>query len=321
MEKIPVWRTIGSAYGFAFGNLATIIGLIWLPTLVLLAGGYFTISHYFAGLLAAMANGNRYAAFSGAGYFYLYQVGVLAFEAIIVVPVMRQALGLRDKPASIHFALGLTELRAFAALVAYTLILLTVEIAGLILFLIAVGMIATAVKLVATIDGVATATMGVWAVWILLAALVAFVVYAATRLSFFLIAVTVDENRIDLIHAWELTRGNFWRAFFISICVGTPAWLLYVGIQIAFVGFAATGDATSVSPLTISAAGSSQAVLARTHIVLAWLPYLYAAWFLVRPLTVGLASGAAAAAYRALVPEAPAVSTPPADGFAPAAIG
>jgi hypothetical protein len=57
------------------------------------------------------------------------------------------------------------------------------------------------------------------------------------------------------------------------------------------------------------------------HFMLAWLPYLYAAWFLVRPLAIGLSSGAAAAAYRALVPDAPAVSTPPADRLIPAAIG
>src|SRR5271170_1539954 len=133
VEKIPVWRTIGRGYGFAFGNLATIIGLIWLPTVVLLAGGYFTIAHYFTGVLTALASGNRYAAYAGAGYFYLYQIAALLFEAIITAPVMRQALGLRDKPASIHFALGLSELRTFLALLAYTLIVVTVEVIGFIL--------------------------------------------------------------------------------------------------------------------------------------------------------------------------------------------
>ena len=318
MEKIPVWRTIGSAYGFAFGNLATIIGLIWLPTLVVLAGGYFTISHYFAGVLTALANGNRYAAFSGAGYFYLYQVGVLVFEAIIVVPVMRQALGLRDKPASVHFALGLTELRTFGALAAYTLILLTIEIAGLVLLFIAAIVLASIARLIGTIDGMRAVTIAVWIVWTLLGAFLISLVYVTVRLSFLLVAVTVDERRIDLIRAWELTHGNFWRALLISIAVGTPVWLLYVGIQFAFVGFASTGEATSVSPIAVSFAGTSNVVAARMQFMLAWLPYLYVAWFLVRPLTVGLSSGASAAAYRALVPGAPAVSTPPA---APAATG
>jgi hypothetical protein len=321
VEKIPVWRTIGRAYGFAFGNLATIVGLIWLPMLVLLVGGYFTIAHYFAGLLTAVADGNRYAAYSGAGYFYLYQVTALLFEAIMVVPVMRQALGLREGGASIHFALGPTELRTFGALTAYLLILLTVEIAGFILLVIFAVLISSAAKMIGTIDGIAAIRIAVWIVWTLLGAFLAAVVYITTRLSFLVVAVTVAENRIDLIHAWELTRGNFWRTFWISLFVGAPGWLLYVGIQFAFVGFAATGTATSVSPMAGQFAGASQSVAARMHFMLAWLPYLYAAWFLVRPVAIGLSSGAAAAAYRALVPDAPAVSTPPADRLMPAVIG
>jgi hypothetical protein len=321
VEKIPVWRTIGRAYGFAFGNLATIIGLIWLPALILLVGGYFVIAHYFAGVSAAIASGNRYAAYAGAGYFYLYQVTALLFEAIIVVPVMRLALGLRDKAASIHFAMGPAELRTFVALVAYTLIVATVEIAGFVLLFIIAVVLGYAAKTIGTLDGISAVSVAGWAILALLGVFFASIVYVTIRLSFLLVAVTVDEKRIDLIHAWELTHRNFWRALWVSIFVGTPVWLLYLGIQFAFVGFAAMVEATGVSPMTFQVAGLSQSVAARMHFMLAWLPYLYAAWFLVRPLAVGLSSGAAAAAYRALVPDAPAVSTPPADRLVPAAIG
>jgi hypothetical protein len=321
VEKIPVWRTIGSAYGFAFGNLATIIGLIWLPMLVLLAGGYFTIAHYFAGVSAAIDSGNRYAAYAGAGYFYLYQIAALLFEAIMIVPVMRQALGLRQGGASIHFAIGLAELRTFVALAAYALIVATVEVAGFILLLIVAGVLAYVAKSIGTIDGVPAGPVAGWAILALLAAFFALIVTVTIRLSFLLVAVTVDEQRIDLIRAWELTHRNFWRSLWVSLFVGTPAWLLYLGIQFAFVGFAAAIEATGVSPMTFQVAGLSQSAAARMHFMLAWLPYLYAAWFLVRPLAIGLSTGAAAAAYRALVPDAPAVSTPPADRLIPAAIG
>ena len=164
----------------------------------------------------------------------------------MVVPVMRQALGLREGGASIHFALGPTELRTFGALAAYLLILLTVEIAGLILLVILAGFIGAAAKMIGTIDGIAAIRIAVWVMWTLLGAFLATIVYITTRLSFLVVAVTVAENRIDLIHAWELTRGNFWRTFWISLFVGAPGWLLYVGIQFAFVGFAATGTATGV---------------------------------------------------------------------------
>jgi hypothetical protein len=318
VNKIPVWRTIGKAYDFTFGNLATIIGLIWLPLALLLVGGYFTISHYFDGVLAAIASGNRYAAYSGAGYFYLYRIAGLLLEAVIAVSVMRLALGLRDTPAFVDFRLWLTELRMFAAFVALSLVLVAVEVAGFIAVLIAAIVLGVTLRFTGPVSGIPAETIGAWGAVALIVAFVAVLVFVAVRLSFLLVAITVSENRIDLIRAWELTRGNFWRVFFISICVGLPTWILYVGVQLAVIGFVA-GDATSVSPMSIPFSGSLAAVAARMHQMLGWLPYLYGTWFLIHPLVLGLTSGAAAAAYRALVPAAPAVSTPPAD--VPATIG
>ncbi len=207
------------------------------------------------------------------------------------------------------------------ALAAYTLIVVTVEIAGFILLLIVAGLLGYAAKTIDVIDGIPTGRIAAWMILALLGTFLASIVYVTVRLSFLLVAVTIDEKRIDLIRAWELTRGNFWRAFWVSLFVGTPVWLLYIGIQFAFVGFASMAEATGILPMTYQIAGLSQSVTPRMHFMLAWLPYLYAAWFLVRPLAVGLSSGAAAAAYRALVPDAPAVSTPPADRLIPAAIG
>jgi hypothetical protein len=42
MDKLPVFGTIARAYGFTFGNLATIIGLTWLslPLLLLVGAAY-----------------------------------------------------------------------------------------------------------------------------------------------------------------------------------------------------------------------------------------------------------------------------------------
>jgi hypothetical protein len=318
VNKIPVWRTIGRAYGFTFGNLATIIGLIWLPLAMLLVGGYFTISHYFDGVLTAIASGNRYAAYSGAGYFYLYRIAGLLLEAVITVSVMRLALGLRDKPVFVDFRLWLTELRMFVAFVALSLVLVAVEVAGFIVALIAGVALGLTLRFTGPIGGVPVQTIAIWGVLALLVAFAGMLVFVAIRLSFFVVAVTVSENRIDLIRAWELTRGNFWRTFFVTVCVGLPTWILYVGVQLAVIGFVA-GDATSISPMSIQLSGSAAAVAARMHQMLAWLPYLYGTWFLIHPLVLGLTSGAAAAAYRALVPAAPAVSTPPAD--VPATIG
>ena len=138
------------------------------------------------------------------------------------------------------------------------------------------------------------------------------------RLSFFLVAVTVGEKRIDLIRCWTLTHGNFWRIFCVLVFVTVPTWLLYLAIQMAFVGVAAYSPATEFIPAASQFGGNVRIAAGQMHRLLAWLPYVYGAWFLVQPLALGLSSGAAAAAYRALVPAALAVSTPPADSPLPA---
>ena len=44
MRKIPVLRTIAEGYAFTFGHLGTIIGLIWLPMVIVAIAGYFVMS-------------------------------------------------------------------------------------------------------------------------------------------------------------------------------------------------------------------------------------------------------------------------------------
>lgn len=319
MNKVPVWRTIGSAYGFTFGNLATIIGLIWLPLVLLFVGEYFAISRYLDSVLTALANGNRYAIYRGAGYLYLYRLGALFLQATIAVPVMRQALGLRKSGAIVHFEFGITQLRLFGALVAYFLIVLTIEIAGLAVLIALFAGLNFIGRNLGEIHGVSALFVARCADLGILVVFSAALLFVVLRLSFLLVAVTVAENRIDLIRAWTLTHGNFWRIVVVWTAITLPAWFLYLAIQIAFVGFAAYAEAIHILPNVGQFAGNVRIAALQMHRVLAWLPYVYAAWLLVQPLALGLASGAAARAYRALVPLDAAVSTPLADSPLPAA--
>jgi hypothetical protein len=322
VKKIPLWRSIGSGYSFAFGNLATIIGLIWLPMAVLCVAGYFAISRYFDGVLTAIANGNRFAAYSGAEYYYLYRIAALVLESMVVVSVMRQAFTPRRKSVFVHFALGPAELRMFVAFVAAALVMLTIEIASVILLVLGWIGIGLATQAIGAIGGVQPLTIAIWCDLALTLVLLAAIVLVNVRLTFLLAPVTVAENRINLVRSWELSRRNFWRAFWILVVANLPLWLLYLAIQLAFVGFAVLSEAPmAASPLTLQLSASVQAAALRMHGILVWLPYLYGAWFLVRPLFLGISSGAAAAAYRALVPGSSAVSTPAADGPLRAAIG
>ena len=54
MKKIPVLDSIRYAYAFTFGHLGTIIGLIWVPMVILAVAGYFVMSYYYGGVPEAV---------------------------------------------------------------------------------------------------------------------------------------------------------------------------------------------------------------------------------------------------------------------------
>jgi hypothetical protein len=136
-------------------------------------------------------------------------------------------------------------------------------------------------------------------------------------MSFFLVVTTVAEKKIDLIRSWTLTEGNFWRASFVLFVVGIPVGLLYVAVLFGVVGLRAFQSTSNLVPALNQFSGAVHLAARQIHAIADQLPYLYGASFLVQPLMLALMTGAAAAAYRALVPEAPAVSTSLADGIEP----
>src|SRR5215472_1010576 len=115
MKKIPVGQTIAFAYRFLISEIATIVGLTWLPALAAAVAGYFAqfygISH--SALLEAgdMQTGATYFAIS------VTSVVVMGFaSSIVAVAITRQALKQRT-PAIVvaYFAAGRSEWRMFAA--------------------------------------------------------------------------------------------------------------------------------------------------------------------------------------------------------------
>lgn len=311
MNKIAVGRAIAQAYGFALGQLATIIGLIWLPLAILLGGEYFAIRRYLASVLTALVNGDRYAVFGAAGYLYAFWLAAVLLQAMILVPVLRQALGLRDKGAFVHIALGAAELRMFGAVIAFDLIAGTLLV---IVFLSWVGlMVGLSYAAQAEGFGQALADLRVWSGYAFQLLLWALYIGLYVRLWFLLAPIVVAERRIDLVRSWTLSAGNFWRALVVLGCVTVPVWSLYLAVQFGFAGHALVGEATGVLPFASRFSSSPELASAQIQATLAWLPSLFGAWLLVRPLALGLSSGAAAAAYRALVREDEALSTAPTD--------
>src|SRR5437660_1705988 len=99
MTKIPVAETIRFAYTFAFGQIGAIIGLVWLPLIIV-------------AVLQVMPNalGTAYTASStntaeaaGATFINLaFSTTALVLYSMNFVSVTRQALGLRQGASRIR---------------------------------------------------------------------------------------------------------------------------------------------------------------------------------------------------------------------------
>jgi hypothetical protein len=286
MNKLPVGRTIFGAYRFALGHLGTIIGLIWLPLVLA------TLLNFLPELsgTAGDASTNPVAAttqiFEGLAILALTQL----LNAIIYVAVTRQALGLRQGSAIVHFALGPPEFRMFGA--------------TLLFLLVSVGCVLTFFMLLVIIGGLAAMQNG--NVFVALPSVVVALggcfalLYVLVRLGYLLAPVTIVENRVDLGRGWMLARGNFWRIFAVVLAIVAPIGILETGAMIALMG----KELIAAMP----AVGSSDAVV-QHHVALIedvirrHMPQILFVSLILAPFNLGLSISASAFGYRALAPE------------------
>jgi len=301
MSNIPVFSTIRRAYGFTFGNLATIMGLIWLPMALLLGLQYYVAVRYLNGYLSAFAQGNLYELNSATGVRYLSIVIVLLLQAILVTPVMQQALGLRSGGALVSFAVGPTALRVFGAMAALALVLIAIEYIGAIALVFVFTVAAVAADTVISFHGTAATIVGICAVLAVLLIFAGAMIYLSLRLSFLVVAIAVAERKIDLIRAWKLTNWNFWRIFLVTLATVLPPAIVYGVLIWAALGFPLP-HAPSPAMLAGWKGAPSKALTWVIQALVGRMPYIFGVAFLVAPFSVGLSTGAAAAAYREVVP-------------------
>ncbi len=305
MSKIPVGRTIAFAYQFTFGHIGTIIGLIWLPLLIFCVGDFFVMNYYVQGMEAyatgadPMGFGTPFLALMG------FMLASLFFVAVIGVAITQQAMGLRTGGAVVHFGLGAAEFNLFLSFLSILLVVGAVYIAiflGAILFGIVVGLVA---KTAVASLGQSAAVAGGVAVGVLVAALaLCAVLYVVARLTFLVAPVTVAGGKIDLIRAWMLTKGNFWRIFLIGAGVLLPITLVLFGAEVAILGPAYF---IPKFPPPTDTAGQMQQMAAQMRAMSDNLPLLLGLGFLLAPFSYGLIFSAPAFAYRSLVSKPPQV--------------
>jgi hypothetical protein len=284
VKKIPVGKTIAYAYNFVFGHLGAIIGLIWLPMILIAVLSFLP---YALGTVQYGAVQDINEASRGAAINLACSIGTFILYAMLYVVVTRQALGLRHGGASIHFSLGMPEWRMLGAM-----FLMAVVIVFLILAYAAVSAIA-----VFAASQAGTAAEGVA---VLLAASVGLglLLFVALRLGFLLAPVVVAEETMSISRSWTLSNGNFLPMFAIVFAIVLP----FVIVQFAAMLWVAGPDAFAPLP---AGADFATALQQRMQIFDRHMPVLLGLSVFLAPFSLGLNLGAQAFAYRVLVPARP----------------
>ncbi|HUO94216.1 MAG TPA: hypothetical protein VMU22_14925 [Rhizomicrobium sp.] len=227
MNKLPVGETISGAYGFAFADFLSVLGIAWLPHVIyvlLIAGIVYGLAPELPGQIM---NGQfdistLYALRRIGGLIWL--VGVVV-QSMVTVGLQKKALGEMPGPTFVYFSLGAPVWRmigaVFLAVLSYILIVALTAAAT-------VALVLAAIKFVAHFGTAIAVVIGLIALcWI---------IYAAVRLFFFLPAVVVAEGQIGLIRSWELAGGNFWRIFAVCFVVFVPVAIGFGILQNILIG-------------------------------------------------------------------------------------
>lgn len=294
MKKLPVAETIRFAYAFAFGQIGTIIGLIWAPMVVIAVLRFLP---YGMGDVDISPQADPRAAGAAGLRDLLFMLASVLLYACISVAVIRQALGLRSGPAVFHFSLGRPEFRLAGATLVLGVILMVLLVASAFAALVAGSTVANAGdKQLGNAVGAVT----------MLAGMCVFL-YALVRLSFVYVPASVVENKLGLEQSWNLTTGNFWRASAVLFVVTLPAVVILFGSFFALMGRELQTLIPVAASLTPDALSARIDAIVERHI-----GPIIGINLILAPFSIGLTLGAAAQGYRALGGGAPAAApTPP----------
>jgi len=307
MKKIPVGPTIASAYGFTFGGLGTVIGLIWIP-FVLYTVGRFFIGNYTNQLVSS---GDPTSVGRSALVAMGFSLVSVFLVAIMGVSLTRQVMSPRSGSVVAHFAIGPAEFNYFLSLLAVLFVMLVVYIAAIFADQIVLGIASSAASAARSITG-RTLQLSVAAAVLLLD--FAVLMYIGVRLGFLVAPVTVAEGKIDLVRAWQLTRGNFWRMFVVLVVTLGPILVVSQLAVAAIVGpdYIVAFASAMLGVFQAAVTGTQPQAQAFQHLpdITAKVPWLLGVSFLLAPFTYGLTFAAPAFAYRALVGTPPPTPAP-----------
>lgn len=320
MGKIPIGRTIGEAFDFALGRYRAILGVIWLPLILLLAAQVFVLVPYFAHLFEFLQFAVRHAKDHPqpppdlvAVRPYVWSLDALAVVVSIwmQVGIAKTALGLRTGPLFVYVPVGLDELRVIGAFLVFLAIVygacLAVGIVGAIVAIVIYALVSGGAFAFPAANGMGPVLGG--ALVALFAAIFAALAYIQLRFTYLLVPATVAEKRFALWRSWELSKGNFWRIFTVGVGTLSPIFVFEFVLIFAFYIVAIMTLVTQLATLRThgEAHRGPEAVLAVMAMMWRYAVVYGAVASVVvvplLPIAFGLRFSSAAFAYRALTGE------------------
>ena len=227
MNKIPVGDTISRTYGFAFSNFLSIFGIAWLPYVVLAAIAVGLVFLVAPTLPQSLMQGqfDMVELMHAARIWSLLGIFLFIVNCMVTVGIQRKALGKHHGPVFVYFSLGAPVWRMVGA---FFLAGLVIFFVGILTAVAAVAIWFAAKSFVPDHNILIGVLVGIIAVcWI---------IYLSVRLSFFIPAVVVAEEKISLGRGWELAGGNFWRIVIVAIVVFLPVAIGFGIISSALFG-------------------------------------------------------------------------------------
>ena len=299
MDNIPVGETIRRGYGFAVGNFAMLLGIVWLPLVLVVATGaiFGLLSPAFAPALI----GNNGAALKHAWplmvVFYLF---AFLFFSVAIVGLTECALAEVPVRRFFYFSLDGRVWRLFKAYLLSILIVLAVVVVVL------VGLVLFGVIL-AKVSGVSPDQMKNSPMVGLMAGLVPLLLtlwlfYFIVRQMTLLAPVVVAEETGGMRKAWTLSRGQFWRLLAIMLATGLPAVLVWLLVQYRFIFDGLPPSAANgATPQELVQWGANGLARMKQYAFV-----LAPGFLLLTTFSYGAIYGALAYAYRATIEKSPA---------------
>lgn len=290
MNKIPVGETIVAAYRYTFTGLESILGVIWLPIIVMTIGDYFVNGKFLTVMASAMDADDVAQILPMLTGVIGYGLIKLLLVSVIGVGITREILAPLKRPLFLRFSLGGAEFRLMAALIGLFLLLF--------LFTLTCLMIGSALGGAAgAIPGLA-ASQKAFGFGMLLALLLSpALIYLFVRLSYLVTPSVVQDGGFGIERSWQLAKGNVWRIFLVAMAVIVPLALLDSILQSLVMGPDSLGNSMQI---VAQKAEQARQTAEKMRLVASHLPLLMGIEFLIAPFYYGLICSAPAFVYKAL---------------------